>query len=630
MLSLSGNYSLTNGVLKFGINSAANFGQISLSGNPAALAGTISAILNSNYVPMLNAAFPVLTYGSFSGAFTNTNLPPVAIWQTIYNPVNVTIKVLKLVPAITWANPASIVYGTPLSSTQLDATAASPGGGISLTGPGTFTYNPPLGTILNASNNQTLSVTFTPSAADVADFATATATVKINVNPLPVNLTGTRAYNATTTVASTILSVANPVGSDAVTVASGSATLAAATVGSESITSVGSLVLGGAQAASYTLTGSIGSVTITAKALTMSGLSVPSSKIYDGTTTAVVSGSPGSLQTAEGAGTGSNGDGKPYSGDAVSLTGTATGTYNSKDVATASTVTFGGLNLNGAQAGDYSLTVQGGVAATVTMKALTMSGLSVPSSKIYDGTTTAVVSGSPGSLQTAEGAGTGSNGDGKPYSGDAVSLTGTATGTYNSKDVATARTVTFGGLSLNGAQAGDYSLTVQGGVPATITSKALTISSGISANNKFFDNTTTATLSSNSVVLIGVVPGDTVTLNTNGYSANFGSAGVGSGIAVTVTGLNLSGASAADYSLTQPTGLTASITVPSLQILSSLPNIVLSWPTNASIFVLNGTPSLASPITWTAVTSGITVSGTNNTFTTNGSSGDQYYKLIAP
>jgi hypothetical protein len=132
------------------------------------------------------------------------------------------------------------------------------------------------------------------------------------------------------------------------------------------------------------------------------------------------------------------------------------------------------------------------------------------------------------------------------------------------------------------------------------------------------------------VVLIGVVPGDTVTLNTNGYSANFGSAGVGSGIAVTVTGLNLSGASAADYSLTQPTGLTASITVPSLQILSSLPNIVLSWPTNASIFVLNGTPSLASPITWTAVTSGITVSGTNNTFTTNGSSGDQYYKLIAP
>ena len=35
----------------------------------------------------------------------------------------------------------------------------------------------------------------------------------------------------------------------------------------------------------------------------------------------------------------------------------------------------------------------------------------------------------------------------------------------------------------------------------------------------------TATLSSNNVVLLGVVPGDAVSLNTNGYVANFASAG---------------------------------------------------------------------------------------------------------
>ena len=29
-------------------------------------------------------------------------------------------------PTITWSNPADIVYGTPLSSTQLDATATDP------------------------------------------------------------------------------------------------------------------------------------------------------------------------------------------------------------------------------------------------------------------------------------------------------------------------------------------------------------------------------------------------------------------------------------------------------------------------------------------------------------------------
>jgi hypothetical protein len=58
--------------------------------------------------------------------------------------------------------------------------------------------------------------------------------------------------------------------------------------------------------------------------------------------------------------------------------------------------------------------------------------------------------------------------------------------------------------------------------------------------------------------------------------------------------------------------------------------MILSWPTNASAFVLNRTPSLSSPITWTPVTSGITVNGTNNTTTINDNSGNQFYILIAP
>ena len=61
----------------------------------------------------------------------------------------------------------------------------------------------------------------------------------------------------------TILSVANKVGSDAVTLASGSATLAGSAVGPEAISSVGTLTLGGAAAANYTLAGASGSVTIT-------------------------------------------------------------------------------------------------------------------------------------------------------------------------------------------------------------------------------------------------------------------------------------------------------------------------------------------------------------------------------
>ena len=65
---------------------------------------------------------------------------------------SVSYTVSKATPVITWANPAPIIYGTPLSSTQLDATANVPG---------TFVYTPGAGTILPAGM-QTLSVAFTP------------------------------------------------------------------------------------------------------------------------------------------------------------------------------------------------------------------------------------------------------------------------------------------------------------------------------------------------------------------------------------------------------------------------------------------------------------------------------------
>ena len=216
-----------------------------------------------------------------------------------------------------------------------------------------------------------------------------------------------------------------------------------------------------------------GTLTVDPKALTMTGLSVPVSKVYNGTTAAVVSGSPGLLQAAEPKGTGTSSDGKPYTGDTVSLTGTATGTYNSKDVSTATTVTFGGLSLTGASAANYTLTIQAPAAATITAKALTFSGLSVPASKVYDGTTAAVVSGTP-ALQAAEAPGAGTTADGKPYTGDTVSLTGIAAGTYNTQNVSTATNVTFGGVSLAGAASVNYTLTNHPSASATITPATLT------------------------------------------------------------------------------------------------------------------------------------------------------------
>src|SRR5205823_2440965 len=63
-----------------------------------------------------------------------------------------------------------ITSGTPLSATQLNASANVPGA---------FAYEPPLNTVLPVGDNQALSVIFTPF--DLANVAAAGSTVHINV-----------------------------------------------------------------------------------------------------------------------------------------------------------------------------------------------------------------------------------------------------------------------------------------------------------------------------------------------------------------------------------------------------------------------------------------------------------------
>jgi uncharacterized repeat protein (TIGR03803 family) len=96
-INLDGSNLLSGGTLSFGINGPGNSGHLTVTGS-IVLAGTLSATLNNGYIPALGAAFPLVTYSSFSGSFTATNLPPVVIWQTAYNPSNVTLTVLKLAP----------------------------------------------------------------------------------------------------------------------------------------------------------------------------------------------------------------------------------------------------------------------------------------------------------------------------------------------------------------------------------------------------------------------------------------------------------------------------------------------------------------------------------------------------
>ncbi len=96
--------------------------------------------------------------------------------QTFSYTVTVIDPGTKVTPVVTWSDPAPIASGTPLSGTQLNATADVPG---------TFVYTPAAGTVLSAGLS-TLSVTFTPDNTTL--YETVTHTVSLEVFE-PVDVT---------------------------------------------------------------------------------------------------------------------------------------------------------------------------------------------------------------------------------------------------------------------------------------------------------------------------------------------------------------------------------------------------------------------------------------------------------
>jgi hypothetical protein len=116
----------------------------------------------------------------------------------------------KLTPTITWNNPADITFGTALSDIQLNAEASVPG---------TFTYTPAGGALLNVGTH-TLHVDFTPE--DAQNYNITSKDVQINVIPVPpvAKVTPTITWNSPADITfGTALSdiQLNPVAKDPVT-----------------------------------------------------------------------------------------------------------------------------------------------------------------------------------------------------------------------------------------------------------------------------------------------------------------------------------------------------------------------------------------------------------------------------
>jgi len=219
----------------------------------------------------------------------------------------------------------------------------------------------------------------------------------------------------------------------------------------------------------------------------------------------------------------------------------STGTYSDKNAAADKTVTFDGLTLTGAGAGNYALnktTLTG--TGTIARRALTLGAVGAQT-KTYDGNTLADASKFHAGLNNV-------------VAGEENLVKATASGaTYNSKDVATAGTVGYTGVALAGAEAGNYTLaatTAQGA--GTIARRTLTVGA-VAAQSKTYDGTTAADTSKFRATLGNLVAGEENSVTATASGAAYNDKNVAAANTVGYTGVALGGTGAGNYSLAAAT-----------------------------------------------------------------------------
>jgi filamentous hemagglutinin family protein len=289
-------------------------------------------------------------------------------------------------------------------------------------------------------------------------------------------------------------------------------------------------------------------------------------KTYNGTTTATLTGA-NYLTTGL------------VAGESITFSQPNSVAYDSADAGTR-TVNVGFLPsnftaANGTTLSNYVLPTTATGTGTINKAKVQLSGL-LGSDKVYDGTTTDNLDKSRVSIFGV-------------IAGDTANATLDSTngiGLFADANVGNNKSVTATGFQLVGSKAANYDLVLQSDITGSITPKALTIS-GVSAMGKVYDATLAASLAYTNLALNGLVNGtDTanISLVTSGAAGTFATKNVGNGIGVTASGFTLAGTGTGNYTLSQPTGLSANITPAPLSIsITGNPTRTYNGTTTANI-----------------------------------------------
>ena len=251
-------------------------------------------------------------------------------------------------------------------------------------------------------------------------------------------------------------------------------------------------------------------------------------------------------------------------------------TYNSKDVASADTVTVAGLSITGIAGSNASATsdyvldaTSKTVAGTITAKTLTVSGLAADN-KTYDASTDVTIT-NWGSVT--------------PGVGSESLVLNHGTASFSDKNVANGKTVTAIGYSLadgsNGGLASNYQLSsTSATTTADITAKTITLA-GSAGVTKTYDGRTSMPLGSNGYQsLVGVESGDTVTISG---APVFSSANTGARTILQNT-VGIAGTDAGNYTLSWTNG-SGTITPAALTVTA---NADAKFVTQADVATYNG------------------------------------------
>ncbi|PJJ19069.1 filamentous hemagglutinin family protein [Janthinobacterium sp. 67] len=223
--------------------------------------------------------------------------------------------------------------------------------------------------------------------------------------------------------------------------------------------------------------------------------------------------------------------GNLVTGDNISASGSAA--FLDKNVGGSKAVHASGLALVGNELGNYSLTATTADGTAAITARLLNYGVSGAQSRVYDGTLQAALNGYFEGLAT----------------GDQVGMEGLQ-GSFRDKNVGTGKTVDYQVSTghLTGADAGNYVLNGNAGsTTADITARTLNVN--ISGVNKTYDGTTGAQVNFGD----DRIQGDVLTVAGN---AAFGNKNAGTGKAVNVTNVALSGGDAGNYVLGSNAGST--------------------------------------------------------------------------